>query len=60
MLSEFQPEIDPCGKNGAFHTVVYAGPMFHHNLSVKVGEMVSRDDFSFADLRLSQRRVSKA
>jgi uncharacterized protein (TIGR00290 family) len=57
LLSEFQPDIDPCGENGEFHTFVYAGPMFRHNLSVEVGEVVSRDGFVFADLGLSQKRV---
>jgi uncharacterized protein (TIGR00290 family) len=50
LLSEFPPDIDPCGENGEFHTFVYAGPMFQHDLSVVVGEIVSRDGFVFADL----------
>jgi len=54
LLSEFPPTIDPCGENGEFHTFVYAGPMFQHDLSVNVGEIVSRDGFVFADLSLSQ------
>ncbi len=58
LLSEFPPDIDPCGENGEFHTFVYAGPMFQHSLSVEAGEIVSRDGFTFADLSLSQKRVS--
>jgi uncharacterized protein (TIGR00290 family) len=58
LLSEFPPDIDPCGENGEFHTFTYAGPMFQHDLSVEVGEIVSRDGFVFADLSLSQKRVS--
>jgi len=50
LLSEFPPDIDPCGENGEFHTFVYAGPMFQHDLAVEVGEIVSRDGFVFADL----------
>lgn len=50
LLSEFPPDIDPCGENGEFHTFVYAGPIFQHDLSVEVGEIVSRDGFVFADL----------
>lgn len=50
LLSEFPPEIDPCGENGEFHTFVYAGPMFQHDLSVEVGDIVSRDGFVFADI----------
>ncbi len=53
LLSDLPPQIDPCGENGEFHTFVYAGPMFRHDLSIEVGEMVSRDGFVFADLTLA-------
>jgi uncharacterized protein (TIGR00290 family) len=53
LLSEFHPDIDPCGENGEFHTFVHAGPMFQNDLSVEIGEIVSRDGFVFADLSLS-------
>jgi uncharacterized protein (TIGR00290 family) len=53
LLSDLPPEIDPCGENGEFHTYTYAGPMFRDDLSVEVGEIVSRDQFVFADLSLS-------
>jgi uncharacterized protein (TIGR00290 family) len=53
LLSDLPPEIDPCGENGEFHTFVYAGPMLERDLSVEVGEIVSRDGFVFADLTLS-------
>ncbi len=58
LLSELQADIDPCGENGEFHTFVYAGPMLQHDLSIEVGEVVSRDGFVFADLSLNQKRVS--
>lgn len=58
LLSDLPPEIDPCGENGEFHTCVYAGPMFQHNLSVAVGEIVSRDGFVFADLSLREKAVN--
>jgi len=58
LLSEFPSNSDPCGENGEFHTFVYAGPMFLHDLSVEVGEIVSRDGFVFADLSLSQNKVT--
>jgi uncharacterized protein (TIGR00290 family) len=58
LLSDLPPEIDPCGENGEFHTFVYAGPMFGHNLPVEVGEIVARDGFVFADLSPSHKRVS--
>lgn len=50
LLSDLPPEIDPCGENGEYHTFAYAGPRFQHDLSVEVGEIVSRDGFVFADL----------
>jgi diphthamide synthase (EF-2-diphthine--ammonia ligase) len=53
LLSDLPPEIDPCGENGEFHTFTYAGPMFRDELSVQVGEIVSRDQFVFADLSLT-------
>jgi len=58
LLSEFPSDIDPCGENGEFHTFIYAGPMFQHDLSVEVGEIVSREGFVFADLSLSQSRAN--
>lgn len=58
LLSDLPPEIDPCGENGEFHTCVYAGPMFQHDLSVAVGEIVSRDGFAFADLSLREKAVN--
>ena len=57
LLSEFPPDIDPCGENGEFQTFVYAGPMFQNDLSVEVGEIVSRDGFAFADLSPKHGRV---
>ena len=60
LLSDLPPEVDPCGENGEFHTFVYAGPMFGHNLSVEVGEIVSRDGFVFADLSLNQNETDKS
>jgi uncharacterized protein (TIGR00290 family) len=60
LLAEFPPGIDPCGENGEFHTFVYAGPIFRHDISVEVGEIVSRDGFVFADLSLNQKRARTA
>ena len=52
LLSDIPPTVDPCGENGEFHTAVYAGPMFAHDLAVSPGEVVERDGFLYADLRL--------
>ena len=51
LLAELPPPgVDPCGENGEFHSFAYQGPMFHHPLEVRVGEIVKRDGFVFADL----------
>ncbi|HEX6805084.1 MAG TPA: ATP-binding protein [Terriglobales bacterium] len=50
LLAELPAAVDPCGENGEFHSFVYAGPMFRRELPIEVGEMVSRDRFTFADL----------
>jgi diphthamide synthase (EF-2-diphthine--ammonia ligase) len=50
LLLELPPQIDPCGENGEFQSFVYAAPMFQRDIRVKVGEIVTRDRFVFADL----------
>jgi uncharacterized protein (TIGR00290 family) len=51
-LADLPPGVDPCGERGEFHTCVTAGPMFAAPIPVVPGEMVERDGFVFADLRL--------
>lgn len=53
LLADLPDGIDPCGENGEFHTCVTAGPMFFHALDVRVGDIVDRDGFVFADLNLN-------
>lgn len=50
LLAALPAGIDPCGENGEFHTCVYAGPMFSHEIPIVSGERVERDGFWFADL----------
>ena len=50
LLADLPPTADPCGERGEFHTFAYAGPMFHHPILVRPGEVVERDGFVFADL----------
>jgi uncharacterized protein (TIGR00290 family) len=50
LLTEFPADIDPCGENGEFHTVVSAGPMFDAPIPVTVGETVEREGFVFTDV----------
>ncbi len=49
-LSNIPKTVDPCGENGEFHTFVYDGPIFRERIDVRVGEVVNRDGFSFADV----------
>ena len=50
-LAELPPEVDPCGENGEFHTFVYAGPVFSHEIRITKGEVVLREErFCFCDL----------
>jgi uncharacterized protein (TIGR00290 family) len=49
-LSKLPPRVDPCGERGEFHTFVYAGPLFRRQIGVKLGEVVLRDGFYFADI----------
>jgi uncharacterized protein (TIGR00290 family) len=50
LLADLPPEVDPCGENGEFHSFACAGPMFRHPIDVRVGEILHRDGFVFADV----------
>jgi len=50
LLEELPADVDPCGENGEFHTVVSAGPMFAAPIEVALGGVVERDGFVFADV----------
>jgi uncharacterized protein (TIGR00290 family) len=52
-LRDLPAGVDPCGENGEFHSFVYAGPMLNRGLQVEGGEVVERDGFIFADVRLA-------
>lgn len=53
LLRDLPAGVDPCGENGEFHTVVYAGPMFREPIPIESGEVVERDGFVFADVALA-------
>ncbi len=53
LLAALPKCVDPCAENGEFHTCVTGGPMFEKNLETEVGEIVERDGFVFADLKLT-------
>jgi uncharacterized protein (TIGR00290 family) len=55
LLRNLPDNIDPCGENGEFHTCVYDGPFFRHPIPIESGEVVDRDGFVFADVRLKSR-----
>jgi uncharacterized protein (TIGR00290 family) len=50
LLEEIPAQVDPCGENGEFHTVVTQGPMFSAPISVSIGQTVERDGFIFTDV----------
>lgn len=50
LLDALPPEVDPCGERGEFHTFVTAGPMFAEPIGARVGEIVERGGFVFADV----------
>jgi uncharacterized protein (TIGR00290 family) len=51
-LRDLPKGVDHCGENGEFHSFVYAGPMFRVPIPIEGGEVVERDGFIFADVRL--------
>jgi uncharacterized protein (TIGR00290 family) len=55
LLAELPAGVDPCGENGEFHTLSYAGPRFRQPLYLQRGENVLRDDrFQYADFLLDE------
>ena len=59
-LRDLPAGVDPCGENGEFHSAVYAGPMFREAIPVETGEVIERDGFVFADVRLAEAVVTGA
>ncbi len=49
-ISMLPEDVDPCGENGEFHSFVFDGPMFEEPIDIKVGEVVEREGFVFADV----------
>jgi len=50
LLAALPDGVDACGENGEFHSFACDGPMFRVPVDVRVGEVVARDGFVFADL----------
>lgn len=50
LLADLPASADPCGENGEFHTFVHDGPIFRKPFAYRVGTVVQRGQFHFADL----------
>ena len=46
-----QNNIDPCGENGEYHTVVINGPIFTQRLSLSTGRVISKNEYRLLDIR---------
>jgi uncharacterized protein (TIGR00290 family) len=55
LLADLPAGVDRCGERGEFHTFCCAGPMFAGEIAVRVGDLVERDGFCFADLAPASR-----
>jgi diphthamide synthase (EF-2-diphthine--ammonia ligase) len=51
-IDDLPPAVDPCGENGEFHSFAFAGPMFPAPIEHRLGEIVDREGFTFADVEL--------
>jgi uncharacterized protein (TIGR00290 family) len=40
LINDFPPNVDPCGENGEFHTLVIDAPFFKEKMKIKEGETV--------------------
>jgi diphthamide synthase (EF-2-diphthine--ammonia ligase) len=50
LIDQFPQGTDPCGENGETHTVVVGGPMFRETIPVRIGQVVERNGFAYADI----------
>jgi diphthamide synthase (EF-2-diphthine--ammonia ligase) len=50
LLADLPAGVDPCGERGEFHTFCYRCPEFNTEIPVRIGEVIQRDGFWFADL----------
>ncbi len=50
LINEFPYDCDPCGENGEIHTIVVGGPMFSKSIPVRIGQIVERNGFAYADI----------
>jgi uncharacterized protein (TIGR00290 family) len=57
LLKDMPPGVDPCGENGEFHTFVYDSPDFGVPIATRLGEIVDRDGFVFADVLPAEKNL---
>ena len=50
LLNDLPGAVDACGENGEFHTFVYDAPVFSAPITIRGGEVLTRDGFVFADV----------
>jgi diphthamide synthase (EF-2-diphthine--ammonia ligase) len=60
LSAELPAGVDPCGERGEFHTFCYRCPEFRSEIAVTPGEIVEREGFWFADLRLAETKCIEA
>jgi uncharacterized protein (TIGR00290 family) len=41
-IKSLPEEVDPCGENGEFHTLVYDGPIFHSPMNILRGDIIEK------------------
>jgi uncharacterized protein (TIGR00290 family) len=49
LLHDLPSEVDPCGENGEFHTLVTGGPMFRKKIAISRGSLKVDPRFVFTD-----------
>jgi len=52
LLNDLPVDVDPCGENGEFHTLVIDGPMFQNRIHVKRGPIKTDPRFVYSDFQL--------
>ena len=53
LLDDLPKDVDPCGENGEFHTLVTNGPMFSRRLEVNRGPLKADSRFVYTDFQSS-------
>lgn len=55
LIEEFREKnIDICGENGEYHTVVYDGPIFSHPVTLKHGDVSLKNGYWLLEVHLAQ------